>query len=339
MKRLVLILLSAVLLAASLPALSVSDENPLDSPLSSVSYSGRFSDVFANPAALRLMETEPGPFALSLSWSDSLDARLFGSDPMPLLQTQKWNIQASFIARYVALTAFFGNEFDRLRPDETAYDIHSSLRIEVDMAYSIPHLSVGLRVSGGNKMIRQNRVIGSFGDIFSNAWFSPYERESGSEAFDVGAGAIVSFGPVSGGVYVGRIITLRDEDIYLGWDVLAASTTLSLSLGAGRFTNTGDLRFFRPRCSISMTGLVDDETRSVEAEAEITFQFLPESSATLAVSYLEKSHSLFRFNPDNAYVSIFLRGEGAGFSGIFGLTFEATDFASFAPSIGFSYVS
>ena len=72
----------------NLPAFSVTDENPLDSPLSSVSYSGRFSDVFSNPAALPLIETETGPFAFSLSGADSLDSSLFGSDPMPLLQNQ-----------------------------------------------------------------------------------------------------------------------------------------------------------------------------------------------------------------------------------------------------------
>ena len=88
-----------------------------------------------------------------------------------------------------------------------------------------------------------------------------------------------------------------------------------------------------------MTGLVDDSTRTVEAEAEITFQLLPETSFTLALSYLEKSHSIFAFNPDNGYVNIFLRGEGSGFSGTIGVTFKATDFTSFAPSLVFSYVS
>lgn len=335
----VMTILLSLSFALALPALSGTDENPLDSPLGSVSYAGRFSDVFSNPAALGMMETEPGPFALSLSWFDDLAASLFSSDEMPLLQDQKWNIQASFIAKYVALTAFFGTEFERIDRAEPVYDVHSSLRIEVDMAYAIPHLSIGLRVSGGNKMIRQSQMIDSVVDVFTNAWFSPFERESGSESFDVGAGAIITFGPISGGVYVGELLTLRNEELYIGWDALAESTTLSLSLGLDRFTDTGDLRFFRPRCSLSMTGLVDDSTRTVEAEAEITFQLLPETSFTLALSYLEKSHSIFAFNPDNGYVNIFLRGEGSGFSGTIGVTFKATDFTSFAPSLVFSYVS
>lgn len=339
MKRLLLIHLFLVMIVLGLPAFSVTDENPLDSPLSSVSYSGRFSDVFSNPAALRLMETQPGPFAASLSWTDSLDASLFGKTQMPMLQNQKWNVQASFIARYVALTAFFGNEFERIDESSPVYDIHSSLRLEVDMAYSVPHLAVGLRLSGGNKMIRSSKTIDNISNIFANAWFSPYERETGSESFDVGTGIILTLGPLSGGVYIGKVLTLRNENLYMGWDAIAESTTLSLAIGADRFTKSGDLRFFRPRLSISMTGLVEESTRSVEAEAELTFQLLPESSVSLAFSYLEKSHSFFRFDPSNGFVNIFLRGEGSGFSGIVGVTFNATDFSHFAPCLGFSYVS
>ncbi len=340
MKRLFLISLFSLLLAAALPAYSVTDENPLDSPLSSVSYTGRFSDVLANPASLRLMETEPGPFALSLMLSDDLDADLFGHSPMPLLQNQKWSAQASFIARYVALTAFFGTEFERLDTAGSAdYDVHSSLRIEVDMAYSVPHLSIGLRVSGGNKMIRRDKTIESIDKVFANAWFSPFERESGSESFDVGTGAILTFGPFSGGIYIGELLTLRDEDVYIGWDAISESTTLSVSLSAGRYTKDGDLRFFRPRCSFSMTGLVRDESRSVEAEAELTFQLLPESSVSFAFSYLERQHSLFSFDASNGFVNFFLRGEGSGFSGTIGVTFKADDFSRFAPCFAFSYVS
>ena len=339
MKRLVLILLFLVSAACGLSALSITDVNPLDSPLSSVAYTGRFSDMFANPAALSLMETSTGPFAFSASWADDLDASLFGHDSMPLLQNQHWNLQASFIARYVALTAFFGTDFERAESDEPAYDIHSSLRIEVDMAYSIPHFSIGMRLSGGNKMIRRNRIVDSLSDIFANAWFSPFERESGSESFDVGVGAIGYIGPLSVGIYVGEFLTLRDDNLYFGWDAMAESTTVAISLGPSRFTDEGDLRFFRPRCSLSMTGLVDEDTRSVEIEGELTFQLLPESSVTFAASYLEESHMLFAFRPENAFVSFFLRGEGSGFSGSIGLSFKATDFSVFAPSLVFSYIS
>ncbi len=339
MKRLLLSVVASLVIISALPAFSVTDENPLDSPLASVSYTGRFSDVFSNPAALALMETEPGFFALSASISDSLSGKLFGSDPMPLLQNQKWNLQASFIARYVALTAFYGNEFNRIDGEGTRYDIHSSLHLEVDMAYSVPHFSIGARVSGGNRMIREDKVIDNIGAIFTNAWFSPFERESGSESFAVGVGTIVYWGPVTGGIYVGEVLTLRDGNIYFGWDALAESTTLSLSVGAGRYTKSGDLRFFRPRCSVSMTGLVEDATRSIEAEGELTFQFLPESSVSLAVSYVERHHTLLSFKPENGFVGIFLRGEGEGFSGTIGFTFKATDFSSFAPCFVFSYVS
>ena len=334
-----MIFLAAAAITMQLPALSVTDANPLDSPLGAVSYWGRFSDVFSNPAALPLMETEPGPFALSVSWADDYRASDFGSIPMPLLKAQHWSMSASFIARNIALTAFFPTDFSRLEQAVPEYDIHSGLRIEVDMAYALPHFSIGMRLSGGNRMIRQSKRISDLGDVFANAWFSPFEREGGSESFDVGIGTIVYAGPVSLGIYVGELLTLRDDSLYFGLDALAESTTISLAVGAGRFTSTGDLRFFRPRASVSMTGLVEAATRSIEAEAELTFQFLPESSASIGASYLEQHHEILRFNPADGYVNIFLRGEGAGFSVTAGVTFSAVDFSSFAPSITFSYVS
>ena len=332
-------MLSLLLLSIPLFSRALSSKDPLFSPMSSVSYYGRFSDVFANPAALPLIETDTGPFAVSVSISDDYDPSDFSSS-LPLLQNQRWDIAASFVADYVALTAFYGTKFDRYEDASSVYDVRSSLRLELDMAYAIPYLSFGLRVSGGNSMIRQSRTIDNLAEVFANAWFSPFERESGSESFDVGAGAIFSIGPFSLGAYVGKIITLEDNDIYLGWDAIGDSTTLSAALGMGRFAPSGDLRFCRPKLSFSLTGLTGDDTkRSIEAEAELTFQFLPESSATLAVSYFEENHSFFHFDPHNGYVNIFLRGEGEGFTGTIGVSFSAVDFSHFAPYVGFSYIS
>ena len=92
---------AAIILISGLPAFSVTDENPLDSPLNSVSYTGRFSDVFSNPAALGLMETDPGLFALALSLADSLSGKLFGSDPKGL-----YDLDREYQARvYTQMTA------------------------------------------------------------------------------------------------------------------------------------------------------------------------------------------------------------------------------------------
>ena len=179
MKR-VISVLAILSLLIPLSARAVSISNPLDSPLYSVSYYGRFADVFANPAALPLIETETGPFAVSTVFSDDYDASLFHSQPLSMLNKQKWDLSASFIADYIALTAFYGTAFDKYSDDPSLYDIRSSLRIELDMAYAIPHFSFGARISGGNSMIRQSKRITGFFDIFANAWFSPFERESGS---------------------------------------------------------------------------------------------------------------------------------------------------------------
>ena len=313
--------------------------NPQASPLSSVSGFGRFSDVFANPAALVMMETDTGPFALTLGISDLYSAGEFSSDRLPFVQNQLWNMGLSFIADHIALSAFFGTEFMRQDQDRTLFDIRSSLRIELDMAYSIPHFSFGMRISGGNSMLRGSKKMTGITDIFANAWFSPFERERDSQFFDVGVGAILTFGPFSGGIYSGSIVTLRDENIYLGWDAIAESTSLSLSVSADRFLPSGDLRFFRPGLSLSMTGLTDAESRSIEAEAELTFQFLPDASFSLAASYLEFRHSLFRFDTDNAFLNIAARGDWSGFSVTLGVSFRVSEWSDFAPSIIFSYIS
>lgn len=339
MKR-VISVLAILSLLIPLSARAVSISNPLDSPLYSVSYYGRFADVFANPAALPLIETETGPFAVSTVFSDDYDASLFHSQPLSMLNKQKWDLSASFIADYIALTAFYGTAFDKYSDDPSLYDIRSSLRIELDMAYAIPHFSFGTRISGGNSMIRQSKRITGFFDIFANAWFSPFERESGSESFDVGVGFLFYIGPFSLGAYTGKVITLEDNDIYLGWDAIGESTTISASLSRGRFTSEGDLALFRPRVSYSITGFTsDDALRTIEASAELTFQFLPSSSATIAVSYLETEHSFFLYNAENGYVGVFLRGEWEGLSVTLGVTFSAVEPSHFAPYVGLSFVS
>ena len=307
-------------------------------PMSAASYYGSFYDVFSNPAALPCLETETGNLSLSLMLSDDWDAGAMAGERMPLLQQQDWDIRASFIARNIALSAFFGTEFARTGADPV-YDIYSTLKIQVDVAYAFPHISFGARVTGGNRMIRSERTVDSFTDIFANAWFSPFKRDAGSEFFDLGVGAILEFSPFSAGVYVGKLLTLRNSNIYLGWDTLAESTTISMALEGGRFTKAGDLMLVRPRVSFSLTGLIDASTRKIEAEGDITFQFLPDADFTIAISYLELHHDWFHFNAANGYVSIVLRGGADGFYGTLGVVFRATDFTSFSPTISFSYIS
>ena len=337
MRRLAAIAI-AILMLIPLSA-AVDDRYAMDSPYQSVAYSGRFYDMFANPAALPMMEVEPGLIAITVTGSDSWRASDLGSGRMSFMQDQLWSIEATFISKYIALTASFGSEFDRLSASDPRYDIYSSLKIELNAAYAFPHFSIGARVSGGNQMVRRDKTIDNFTDIFRNAWFSPFDRDPGSEFFDLGVGAILEFSPFSAGVYVGKLLTLRNSNIYLGWDTLAESTTISMALEGGRFTKAGDLMLVRPRVSFSLTGLIDASTRKIEAEGDITFQFLPDADFTIAISYLELHHDWFHFNADNGYVSIVLRGGADGFYGTLGVVFRATDFTSFSPTISFSYIS
>ena len=319
MKRLVAAVAVLLMIILQLPA-AVADYSAADSPYQSYAYSGRFYDMFANPAALPMVEVPPGIFALSVSATDNWDASQLGKSRMSFIQDQQWKVDATFISKYVALTATFGSEFDRSSPESTQYDIYSSLRIELDAAYAFPHFSIGARVTGGNQMVRRDKTIDHITDVFVNAWFSPFDRDAGSEFFDLGVGAILEFSPFSAGVYVGKLLTLKYGNLYLGWDTLAESTSVSVALEGGRYTKDGDLMLVRPRASVSL-------------------QFLPGADLTIAASYLEFRHEWFSFNTENGYVSFMIRGGADGFYGSVGVVFNASDFSRFSPSISFSYIS
>ena len=329
--------LMLLLMAASSAYASLYSESSLYDPMSSVSYYGTFSDVFSNPASLPLIETDTGALALSFTFSDDWNFREMAGEEMPLLQDQDWETSASFIARNVALTASFGTEYERQERDPV-YNIYSSLRIQLDVAYAFPHISFGARVAGGNRMVRSEKTIGNIPGMFSNAWFSPFKRDAGSEFFDLGVGALFTYDIFSAGVYIAELMTLSEEgEIYMGWDAIGRSTTLSVAITASRFLKSDDLRFLRPRASFSITGLSGSSV--IEGEVELKLQFLPDADLSFALSYLERDHSFFRFRPENGFVSFFVRGGYAGFSGRLGLMFKASDAAVITPVIGFSYIS
>ena len=187
-------------------------------------------------------------------------------------------------------------------------------------------------------MVRSEKTIGNIPGMFSNAWFSPFKRDAGSEFFDLGVGALFTYDIFSAGVYIAELMTLSEEgEIYMGWDAIGRSTTLSVAITASRFLKSDDLRFLRPRASFSITGLSGSSV--IEGEVELKLQFLPDADLSFALSYLERDHSFFRFRPENGFISFFVRGGYAGFSGRLGLMFKASDAAVITPVIGFSYIS
>ncbi len=330
-----------ILIFLSLPALFASvysEASYLDS-MSAVSYYGSFYDVFSNPAALPCIETDTGNLSLSAMFSDDWDFGEMGGESMPLLQQQDWDIRASFIARNISLSAFFGTDFRRIAQDPV-YDIYSTLKIQLDVAYAFPHISFGARISGGNSMIRSERTVDSFPDIFANAWFSPFKRDAGSEFFNLGVGALAYYSVFSAGVYIGELMTLSEDggDIYMGWDAIGRSTTISLALSAPRFLASDDLRFVRPRASFSMSGFSGSGS-TVSWQAEVRLQFLPDADLSFALSYTETEHKAFSYRPENGYVSFFVRGGAAGFSGTLGIIISTDDARRISPVVGFSYIS
>ena len=122
-----LAMIAAMLVSSLLYAAAV-NYSALESPLSSAAYSGRFYDIFSNPAALPVMETQPGVIAIRTNMTDTFSPQDHGY-PMSAVQDQRWTVDATFISKYVSLTAYYGIEYDRQSVDNPIYDIYSSLKI------------------------------------------------------------------------------------------------------------------------------------------------------------------------------------------------------------------
>ena len=237
--------IAAILLSAVLSAAAV-DYNAIDSPLQSAAYSGRFYDIFSNPAALPLMEVQPGMIAVRTNIRDSFTPSDFGYG-FSGVQDQMWTVDATFISKYISLTAYYGLEYDRLYRENPIYDVYSSLKVELNAAYAVPYFSFGIRISGGNQMVRRDKDINNFGDYITNGWFTPFERDTGSEFFNLGLGvkgaaiATVFSQTVSCVFAIGFLcsrnvpLRLRFSDMRLGrrrtWKIIALGTS-GFTMGA-----------------------------------------------------------------------------------------------------------
>ena len=64
-------------------------------------------------AALPLMEVQPGMIAVRTNIRDSFAPSDFGYG-FSGVQDQMWTVDATFISKYISLTAYYGLEYDRL---------------------------------------------------------------------------------------------------------------------------------------------------------------------------------------------------------------------------------
>lgn len=308
------------------------------SPLNSMAYSGRFYDYLANPAALPLVERSYGTLSAKVEISDDYTG-LSSGETLSGVENQAWDTSVSFTTHNLSFTGTVGSQFVR-NSEEANFNVYSKMQLQLDVAYSWRWFSIGMRIYGGNSMVRRDRDLDNVNDMFINAWFSPFESNTGSDEFDLGAGALFTLKPFSAGIYFGKIMTMTDGgDLYMGSDTISANSTVSLAMEANRYTKEGELLFIRPRLSISFTGLTGDVTRYIDLKGDLTFQFLPNADLTLAVSYLEEDYSLFSLDVNDGYFSFALRG---GYSHVYAqvvMRFKSNDWSQFAPSVAISYIN
>ena len=333
MKRKLLTLLTGLLACISLFAAEAHF-----SPINSMAYSGRFYDYLANPAALPLLERDYGPLSVTAGVSDDFTGLTKGQE-MSGVENMRWTTDVTLKTNHVAFTADIATDFLRTG-EEPYFDIYSIMNLQLDLGYAIPHFSVGARIMGGNSMIRRDREISKISDLFVNAWFSPFEVNTGSDDFSLGAGAILKISSFSLGAYIGDVMTLDESgSLYLGWDAIASSTTLSFAYEADRFNKRGDLLLVRPRASVSVTGLAERENRYLDIKADVTFQFLPNADLTFGMSYLEGNYKPFNHDASEGYVSIAIRGGYSHFYVEASTRFRADDWSQLAPSFSITYIN
>lgn len=341
------ILLFSIVILYSLFLLSAERVYTLESlqisPFSSASYYGSYSDGFTNPAALPLMR-DYGSFLVSYLGSDDLDLDSAKGERLSLFQNHTDKLVLSFLGNNLSLTGQFGTDFrgrsqDLENPDKLRYDVYNTIDVQIDWAYAFPYFSFGVRLAGGNSMIRPSKQIANLIDAYANALFAPFENDSGSSRFSLGAGALLYFRYGAIGLYVDEIMSLSDGALVASWPSLLSSSTLSFNVGASRINKEGELTFIRPRFSYSYTGLTSGSQSVFDLKADVAFQFLPSFSAALGISYMEYNHKFFSFNRDNGYLGLYMKGEFSFFNVLFGASLSTAGFNKLTPVIGLTYIN
>lgn len=312
--------------------------NRVPSPFRSASYYGEFFDLFTNPAALPLIEDNQGSFMLSMNLSDNLPFSSF-SNPVGYINEQIDEMTLSFVGRNIALTANIGTSFanKRIDRDRAFFDIYSNMDIEIDWGFSFPYVSFGLSIEGGNSLIRSDKPIDDVFDAIANALFSPFDRNSGSERFSLGAGVLIYFDNFSIGLNIEDILTLNERnEISSTWRRIGQTSDLSFSAKGDKFTKNGDLQFLLPRVSLSFSEFLDDKY-TFSVKGDLTLQFLPDANVSLGVGYREYNHSLFSFDSNNGIFDAYIKGSFNSMSITLGASFDCDSWSNIAPVIGFSY--
>lgn len=329
-------------LSISLFAVDVSSfDNSGLSSISNPAYYGRFKDLFANPAALALSE-EGGNIRTSLSISEDYDISAF-SEAVGYIQNQVSNVDISLYNKNIAMTVKIGTSYtDRVfqsTGEFPHFDIYSNIDLELTVAYAFPYISVGGYLKGGNSMARMDKEISGFVSSIANSYLSPFERITDSERFSVGLGILSYFENYSFGVLLDDVFTISDGEVKADFTSIYEGLSLSFAAYMNKFTETGDLRLFRPRASLFYGDFNSDTSSGTfMLSGDIELQLLPDKSITLGVGYLEKDHKVLRFNRKNGELGLYLRGEFATWEVSLGASIDTGTFNRLKPQISASYI-
>lgn len=263
------------LLLLLLPLASLFSE-PVYAPIiGTVSDRGRFEDIFQNPAALPF-KSDGRNFYISAVYSDRLSPSAFNAgEAAPFIQNTATDLILGFSAKYVSLFLAFENSLHD-KTNNAYFDMYSLTHIQIDMGYSLYGFSIGGRIRGGTRLLRQNQRIANPWDYVKNAFFSSFYNTGDGQYFDVGLGLMYSSEYFSIGLVSDKVLYLDSDQNNISASLSAVLDSLSIAatLEGPRFKSDGNLRLVRPKLTLELENIMSSE--SVFAlVGELKFQLLP----------------------------------------------------------------
>lgn len=338
-KRIVLALILLMVMSSLLFALPPSGDTSLTSlrfnALSSISYYGSFSDIFVNPASLPLL-SKNNYYQVSLSPSESYNTSLWGVEPQFFMQNTTNELQGTVVSGPVSLSAKISNSLNNrvVRDDSSVYyDNYSGFDVELGFGYSfINHIAIGARLGGGNSVARLSKKIDNIFTFIGDSYFSPYEKLSGTERFNVNVGALLYNNNLSLGLVLGDLLGQKSDETFL--EHFISNTTIGLSYKGDEYTLDGDLVLLVPRLGLDFKGIGFKADRSISISGDITLQFLKDILLDWGIKYS------YQVSKDDVRTSVFstsLYGVYEDFSISLNLAFLDNVSENFRPSIVFTY--
>lgn len=303
--------------------------------LSSVSYYGSFSDIFINPASIPLLK-RADIYQISFSPSESYNTSEWESGTVAYMQNLTSELQGTVVSGPVALSAKVSSQLDNrtIRSDGFAYyDIYSSFDIELALAYSFwNHFSIGARLGGGNSVARQAKKMTGVIDAARNAWFSPFEKMSGSERFNMNLGTLVYFNNFSFGLVFDDLISVSLNSNFLKHFI--SNTTFAVSCKGNEYNRDGDLNYLVPRLSLDLRGVGFDGAKSLCVSGDLTVQFLKDVFIDLGARY---SYMISESDSRSSAITVTLLGTFGDISLLINAVFLQNLEENFRPSVIFTY--